>query len=481
MKTIKEPNFLMKIFFILSLCLFFAACASKPEKNFTYAPTANAVDELHNLKSEMNRTESEQIAFFAPNSFDQANKHWDKAQKLQEKGSSNGEVLEELGLARSYFEQARGVADRSLQAMPDVAEAREKALMAGAARFHRADLVKADKDLMDVTKGFEKKNPDVSLKERTELLSAYNALELRSIKTSRLGDTAANIEGAKKMGAGRYAPRTLSSAEGKLRSAEMTINTDRHNDALVSAAQDDAFRESQKLLKVTEISKRSGQTGNEALALDIFNRDQQIESLNTRVSSTESQLTEAQRAAQAAQLSAARATSELEGRRLITSIQSQFSPKEAEVLQQGDNLIIRLKALNFASGRSEVPSAAYPVLNKVKNTIQQLNAKKVTVEGHTDSTGAATLNQKISQQRADSVVRFLEDSRVNLMTGSSTQTAVEGQNKMMGATESSETQFEARGYGYEHPVATNKTKEGRAQNRRVDVVIATGMAPDTAE
>ena len=451
----EEPSFLMKVFFVICLCLFFAACAGKPEKNYVYAPTANSADELQNLKTEMRRTEAEQIAVFAPVSYSRASKSWEKAQALQSKGSSNAEVLEELGTARSYFEQARGVADRSIQSLPEVADAREKALVAGAARYHRPDLEDADEDLMKITKGFEGKTPDVSLKDRARLQNEFSNLELRSIKASRLGDTVSNIEAAERMGAAKYAPRTLASAQHMLQTAELTINADRHNDAVVSSAQDDAFRESLKLLRVNELSKQAGGRGNEAMALDIFNRDQQISALNSRVNTQETELSEAQKSAMAAQRELA---SRQQIDEMISSIREQFSPEEAEVLRQGENLIIRLKAVSFSSGKTAVPASAMPVLGKVRDAIHMANAKKVVVEGHSDSVGKPEINEKISQTRAASVARALEEQGVMKTTGSSTE-------------EASEAMIEARGYGARHPIATNATKVGRAQNRRVDVVI----------
>ncbi|MGZ5278882.1 MAG: OmpA family protein, partial [Pseudobdellovibrionaceae bacterium] len=447
---------------------------TKPDKRFAYAPTANANDELRTLKTEMDRAEVEQIAFFAPNSYAQATKSLAKAEGLQQKGSGNAKILEELGTARSFFEQARSVADRSLQAMPDVAEARERALIAGAAKYNRPDLIKVDKDLKDITKDFERKNPQVSLKDRNKLQTRYSNIELQSIKTTRLGDVAANIEAATKMGASRYAPRTLGEAKSKHRSAELTIKADRHNDALISAAQEDALQESRKLVRVTEISRRSGQAGNETLALDVYNRDEQINALTNRMSSTQSQLTEAQRSAAESERSALSAQEELESQRsadaIILAAQEQFSPQEAEIFRQGNNLILRLKSLSFTSGRSEIPASAFATLNKVKNAIQQTNAQKVVVEGHTDATGSEEINKKISQERAESVAKYLQGAVSEGMTGSST---TGGATDMI---EENVPQIEAQGYGFEHPLANNKTKAGRAQNRRVDIVIMTSAS-----
>ncbi len=68
-----------------------------------------------------------------------------------------------------------------------------------------------------------------------------------------------------------------------------------------------------------------------------------------------------------------------------------------------------------------------------------------TVEGHTDSVGSAKLNQTLSESRANSVRDFLIDKGI----GSDRLTAI--------------------GYGEDKPIATNKTRTGRTQNRRVEI------------
>ena len=72
----------------------------------------------------------------------------------------------------------------------------------------------------------------------------------------------------------------------------------------------------------------------------------------------------------------------------------------------------------------------------------------VQIIGHTDATGSDETNKKLSEQRANSVARFLSD--------------VGGY---------PENRIQAQGMGAEKPVASNATPEGRAQNRRIDVLI----------
>jgi OOP family OmpA-OmpF porin len=71
----------------------------------------------------------------------------------------------------------------------------------------------------------------------------------------------------------------------------------------------------------------------------------------------------------------------------------------------------------------------------------------VEVAGHTDSTGSETYNQGLSERRANSVKDYLTSQGVTA------------------------TRLSAKGYGEAQPVASNDTKEGRAENRRVELIV----------
>ena len=73
--------------------------------------------------------------------------------------------------------------------------------------------------------------------------------------------------------------------------------------------------------------------------------------------------------------------------------------------------------------------------------------KAITVIGHTDSVGDEAYNQGLSEQRAQSVASYLRSQ------------GVVGQ------------RFNVMGYGEQSPIASNSTKEGRAQNRRVEITL----------
>ena len=134
----------------------------------------------------------------------------------------------------------------------------------------------------------------------------------------------------------------------------------------------------------------------------------------------------------------------------------EFDPSEAEVYKQGSALLIRLKGMEFASAKSTITPTGKNLLEKVSKVTEDFGAQStVQIQGHTDSVGSKKINDRLSQNRAEAVKNYLQSNQGGIAIDSS--------------------KIEAVGYGYQKPVATNKTADGRAQNRRVDIVIK----PDT--
>jgi len=129
-------------------------------------------------------------------------------------------------------------------------------------------------------------------------------------------------------------------------------------------------------------------------------------------------------------------------------IQDLFSLAEANVYRQGHNVLLELHAFNFPSGQSEIQSENFALLDKIVTAIRTFPNPSVVVSGHTDSLGGTALNQALSQRRAETVASFLEK--------------VGGFDK---------TRLTAIGYGKSRPIASNETAEGRANNRRIEVLI----------
>ena len=105
--------------------------------------------------------------------------------------------------------------------------------------------------------------------------------------------------------------------------------------------------------------------------------------------------------------------------------------------------------IEFEIGKSDFKPESFPLIDRIGNSLVQWPALKIEIGGYTDSSGSAELNQKLSEQRAQAVLDYLV--------------------KKFPEIESQ--QFTAKGYGEKDPIATNDTKEGRAQNRRVEFKV----------
>ncbi len=80
-----------------------------------------------------------------------------------------------------------------------------------------------------------------------------------------------------------------------------------------------------------------------------------------------------------------------------------FTPAEARVFREGDNIILRLTGLTFDSGKSQIKPESFDLLAKVEKAIDVFPRSELIIEGHTDSFGSDDANQSLSQERAESV------------------------------------------------------------------------------
>ncbi|GAL81674.1 OmpA [Algibacter lectus] len=103
------------------------------------------------------------------------------------------------------------------------------------------------------------------------------------------------------------------------------------------------------------------------------------------------------------------------------------------------------KTILFNSGKSSIKTESNKVLAEIVNILGEYPDAKFSIEGHTDSSGGDTLNQRLSDARANAVKAYLVKNGVD------------------------EFRLSAIGFGETRPIATNATSAGRADNRRVEI------------
>ncbi len=119
-----------------------------------------------------------------------------------------------------------------------------------------------------------------------------------------------------------------------------------------------------------------------------------------------------------------------------------------DVDRRGDDIVLNMPSgVTFDFDSSDLTMSARDALNDVASILNQYTDTRVNISGHTDSTGNADYNQRLSERRAESVGNYLAQSGV------------------------SRNRLAMRGYGQTQPVASNATEQGRAQNRRVEITL----------
>ena len=418
-----------------------SACSHGPIVQ-EYPPTANATEEVQKLNSEMQAALMDQMNILAPNSFERAQKSLDAARKDQDKSKDSKDILHQVAEGHSHLNQAREFAQLAKSNIEEVVAARQLALETGAPNFFERDFNKADRNLKRVTSDVEKNDLRSASENRGKLQAEYRDLELRSIQESSLGQARQTVEKAEKEGAKDFASQTLAIANKKIRDTTAFILANRHEMDQIKIRSDDATASADHVLKITRNSKANTKASSEDTAL-------KLEKAEGMTEDTQAQLNKERDSAVTLVKTNTSLESDQAFNQSFEQARTQFSEEEAEVYKQGDKLLIRLKGLEFPVAKSLLKGSNFPLLAKVQKVIVGFGKSSVVVEGHTDSDGRKATNDKLSKARAEAVSDYLT------------------------STIASDTaNISSIGFGDQKPLSSNKTPAGKAQNRRVDIVIS---------
>lgn len=246
--------------------------------------------------------------------------------------------------------------------------------------------------------------------------------------------------------AASMAPADLHSAKETLAVAERSFDQNGDSDEtkdLAYAAQRSAEYAAVKGRTAATLKARK-----DALAQEEAMRDARAKATSAQLAQTKQAL-----ASQAQELENERQRREDAEKRAASA--NDALGKIASVKNESRGMVITLSgSVLFASNKSELLGPARTKLDQVAQVLSQQDGESaIRVEGYTDSTGTAAVNERLSQARADSVRSYL----VSRGIAADRVTAV--------------------GLGPQNPVADNGSAEGRANNRRVEIVIQPPSAP----
>jgi outer membrane protein OmpA-like peptidoglycan-associated protein len=418
--------------------------------------------------------------FLSPGHFASGKKELDEARKLFDQGGSLKDIERRLERADEELAKAMETLPVARLTLSGALDARDAAVRAEAP-VHAGELfAEGDKLFRDAGARVEKgKVKDAQIK-AADAERRFRQAEVIAIKTVVIGPARELLAQADQEKADEWAPASLGDARSHLEAAERRLDQDRYdrNEAVKlartaesearrglaiaraarAAAEDRGAYESLLLDAEAQIRAIAESLGYDApdfgggLAGPVPEIVGAIEVLKSESDSLGRELAQARAKLEEVRAKERGLTAELaiarEREERVRRVSDLFSSDEAVVIRQGSRLTLRLKGIVFPPAKSALLPENYPLLSRVMRAIRELPGASITIEGHTDSTGDERQNLVLSQERADAVRAYLE-ANMDL----------------------SDRLVSTSGYGETAPIASNKTEEGRALNRRIDIVF----------
>ncbi len=505
MQHIKRWSCLLVV--VLSLL---AGCASPTLEVPPVAISDNPSSKIFELEETLAASRVDQVNVLSPTWYAKAENALDKARYGLAYDDSVAGILTNVAYGHAYLEKAKEYAQIARSTIPNAIKARTLASAAGAASY-ASDFKDMEDQFMSLTMDIENNNIARAEKYEDKVAQGYADLELRAIKEKTLGEVRSLLATAETNGADRLAPKTLIMARNTLQEADQFITEQRYESEKMQEKAKQALFQAQRLGQIMDLSQKVGLMDSEDIALwsegrlqqitmrlaarDLRNEtpglqlqniiesiaslkddnnylqearqqdaaeyatklaelEAQLEEQRKQIATLEGKSKEVQKEREQIALQEQQAKARLEAERrfqqLFDEVQGLFSKDQAEVYKQGDNLVIRLKAMQFPVGKDLIMPKNYALLSQVRKAIRTFGEPAVVIEGHTDSTGSTAINAQLSKNRAEAVRQYF----------------------IANGTLSAD-KITAIGYGSERPLAPNDTPERRAINRRIDVVIKT--------
>jgi outer membrane protein OmpA-like peptidoglycan-associated protein len=439
-------------------------------------------DKLEEASKLLEEAKAGQADILSPETYSRAEKAYNEAVKKTEKGESLDKIRKLLDEAIGLASTAIRNTDLAKVTFVEVLPARQKALEANAPSLVKEAWEVADKEFYEAANSLEDGDASDAKKKAAEASDLFLNAELLAIKEDVIGETNRRIDKLVDEDVEKTASQTIEKAKQHLRKAEEILDGDRYrkedagalnkvaryeaehaNDLARRIVRNDKEKVSQEKVYL-DFEENLMMIGNEIGVSLQFDEGiqaqaellrQELAELKNERNNLAAELEDLRRKYAGTQEDRRAIDEQLRQERVkrerVERISALFEADEAKILQEGTRVIIRLAGFTFPSGTSVIEPQFFPLLTKVQKSIGEFPTSHIAIEGHTDSKGEDTFNQKLSQKRADAIRTYLV-ANLGINPG----------------------RIVAVGYGESKPIASNDTNQGRAMNRRVDVVIEPG-------
>lgn len=438
-----------------------------------------------------------QADVLSPLAYEGAVDAYNEAKKEYNDNGDLSDIKEKILKANINFQKATQNTKVGSVMFSRALSARQDAISAEAGQFEKEMWMDAEDELKDAAEELEKGDSNKAKEDAAKATDLYRKAELESIKANYLANTKKLLQKADDNNVDKVAPKTLAAAKNLVNQAEKELTDNRYDTdmarylakqaeykallALHIAKQEEVlddkdFETEDFLLMCYDPLAKIGESFNIDVKFDngidepvskIINRIEEDKKLISNLKSTvisqrmtntnlESMAREQQKIITDMKgilseeaLKAQKRIDRMEDiNAKFEQVQQTFDKEDAEVFRQKDDVIIRMIGVNFDVGQAQIKQEDYELLTHVREAMNLFSNASIVIEGHTDSQGGDDLNLKLSQERADAVLSYLNAN-----------------------TTIDKARFSTIGFGESKPVANNETIVGRKLNRRIDIVI----------
>ncbi|MFZ3230367.1 MAG: OmpA family protein [Pseudobdellovibrio sp.] len=435
--------------FLLSYTLVIG-CGTIPVNTLAINPSANATAEVNATNIDLESARQSQIDLLAPEKFLLSEKSFRAAEKSLESKKTNSIIFTDLAESRAWLEQARIISQKSTVILAKPMAARASAL--SIIDRTNKEILAVDNALASSAKKIEN-GEALSDKNVAALTESYVDAERARLTRTQLDPIENRLEQARSISAKKLAPTTYAHAEQDFIAAQKILKLSPYEKDQVLERIQTSQASSIELLEIArQTAKTSSQSPENLVLANRKNEQLNKEKLNTaderfqKAVQSNSQFNQENENLKAAVNTL---KDEAEPQAIFQKLRRELPEDKAEILMTpSGQVMIRLKELQFKSNSAELSSSAASVLVTVRTSLADIDPKKLTIAGHTDSIGSVERNKTLSASRAMTVATVLKTD-----------------NGL------SHSEIETIGLGAEKPLKNNTSKEGRAENRRVEITI----------
>jgi len=356
------------------------------------------------------------------------------------------EINNNISEAAKYFTSSATTANDFFKKYYNCIDARRQAQSAGAEIYASENWIDSEDLLTKAGSEFEDKDYDSAKDYADKAEKEYIISKKVAVKEKYLSVPRQRLELARDMDLDDYAPKTFDDAEKLFFHVESLVESDKYTEAEVESIAKECEQELDKANWIARIiksiEKKETTWENVIMSWNIW------DNLNQPVVMFDKKPDDGKKPQQINQYDKT-SSQTLSKYRTNQSIFNKISEVDIEILEDGDNILMRIYNIDFKPVGYRLNDESTAVLNGLIPILEKFDNSKHQICSYTDNVGAQRTNIEISKKRAKNIADYLSNNSLQLSG-----------------------KISAIGYGEINPISSNSNFEGRRKNNRIEILIS---------